>query len=322
MGETTRDGGVEFDDLRARFRAAIEVRGLSVAEAAKRAGIAYSTLAAFLTGKYTGDNARVAQQAELWLRTLEEETIARAALPVLPTFVPTPSAAAFLDVLGHAQYVPDLVVITGGAGVGKTSACLEYQRTHPNVWLLTGEPSCASSHAMLEYLCEIIGINENAPSRRSRAIVRRVTGSNGLIIVDEAQHLTSQALDQLRTLHDKGGIGLALVGNEEVYTRLDGGARKAQFAQLFSRVGMRIQRVRPLARDVDALLDAAAIAGAAERKLLRAVAAKPGALRGMAKTLRVAHMLAAQDGGTIAERHLTDAWARLSDNAQIAEAVQ
>ncbi len=320
MGETTANGTPEFDALRGRLREAQELRSFALSDVAKRAGVAYATLAAWLTGKYAGNNARVAQSVEVWLNSLADETSARAALPLLPGFVQTPTAQAILDTLAHAQFVPDLVVVTGGAGVGKTTACRQYQATHPNVWLLTAEPACASAYAVLEYLCDLLCVDEGAPNRRSRAVARRITGTQGLVVIDEAQHLTTAALEQLRAVHDKSSVGLALVGNAEVFARLDGGGRKAQFAQLFSRVGMRLNRNRPLAADVDALLEAASITGAPQRKLLRMVAAKPGALRGMSKLLRVAQMLAASDGVDMEARHLSEAWERLSGGQQIAEA--
>jgi DNA transposition AAA+ family ATPase len=317
MGDTTSE---EFDPLRARVRELAAQRGMTFADVSRLSGVAYATCYAFMNGKYSGQNARVAEKLDTWLTSIQEQTQARANAGALPSYVHTPTAAAFTGVLLHAQSVPDLVVITGGAGVGKTTAAREYQLRHPNVWLMTCEPACGSTHAMLEHLCETMGLSENATNRRSRAIIRRVTNASGLIIVDEAQHLATQALDQLRTLHDKAGVGLALLGNEQVYSRLEGGGRRAEFAQLFSRVGMRIARARPLASDVDALLDAAGVEGKAERKLMRAVAAKPGALRGMSKTLRVAMMIASvENSETLTEQHLSDAWNRLSDHAQIGE---
>ena len=253
MGETVTP---EHDPLRARLRDVVTTRNIGMPEAARLSGVAYATLNAWLNSKYAGNNGRIAEQVETWLSNLDEQAQTRAAGPVIPGFVATPTAAAFLRVLEHAQYVPDIAVVTGGAGVGKTTGCQEYRRTHVNCWIVTGRPSRASVHSVLEAVCEVLGINEPSVSRRTGAIVKKLTGSGGLLIIDEAQHLTSAALDELRSVHDLAGIGLALVGNEDVYARLDGGGRKAQFAQLFSRVGMRIARARPLAGDVDALLDA------------------------------------------------------------------
>jgi DNA transposition AAA+ family ATPase len=305
--------GPEMDALRAEVRTAMETRNISTPQAAKQIGLGYSTLQAFMAAKYSGDNWKIAELLRKWLHSLAAAAERRTIVPSATPFVATPTALAFLDVLEHAQFVPDLVIITGGAGVGKTTAAEEHQRRQPNVWLMTAKPSVSSTSAVLDAICEALTVTETVASRRNRALIRRLTGTQGLLIVDEAQHLTTQALDELRSIHDEAKIGLALMGNHEVYARLEGGSRKPQFAQLYSRVGMRIARPRPLAGDVEALLEAAQIEGVDERKLLRTIAAKPGALRGMAKTLRVAGILAASDGDAVTRQHLVDAWARISD---------
>lgn len=310
----------EFDPVRADLRTAMAQMKISGAEAARRSGIAVATLSAFLAGTYNGRNDRVADDVRKWLGTLAERAETQARTLTLPGFVETPTAQAFLAALQHAQFVPDMVTITGAAGVGKTTACREYQRAHANVWLITGIPSASSTHAVLEMICAGIGVTENAANRRNAAIVRRVRGSEGLLVIDEAQHLASQALDELRSIHDAAGIGLALVGNESVFAKIDGGGRKGQFAQVFSRVGMRVSRNRPLRDDVEAMLDAAGVRDGGARKLLRVIAGKPGALRGMSKTLRVAHMLATEEGAAINEQHLSAAWTRLSAEDRIGEA--
>jgi len=312
--------GPEMDALRDEMRVALDTYSVTVPDAAKRMGVGYSTLSAWMGGKYSGDNGKIAAEVRKWLAAQAAAADRRAAMPALPTFIVTPTASAFLDGLEHAQAVPDLVTISGGPGVGKTLACQEYARTHQNVWIVTGRPSVSSTHAILETICYALGLREATVSRRNAAVVRRVMGTQGLLIVDEANHLTTPALDELRSIHDEARIGLALVGNEEIYGRLEGGGRRAEFAQLFSRVGMRMRRARPLAADVNALLDAAGVSGDAERRLMRAIAAKPGALRGAAKTLRIAQMLANADGVALNVAHIGTAWARLSDSAPVAEA--
>lgn len=319
MGDTT---STEFNPQRERLRAVLAQRSMSVADASRLSGIAMSTLAAWLGGKYTGRNDRIADEVEKWLRGLEEQAQARAIGSMLPQFVTTPTASAFLAVLQHAQFVPDIAVITGGAGVGKTTTCEEYQRTHANVWIFTAEPATRKMSAALDGVCEALGMTWYTPSRRTHEIIKRVRGSGGLLIIDEANHLESEALNQIRTIHDKSGLGIALVGNSEVYARIGGGGRKAEFAQLYSRVGMKLHRGQPLKEDVELLLDAATIDGQPERKLLRAITRKPGALRGLKKVLRVAQMLAAADNiKDPTEKHFSESWKQISDNAPIGESV-
>ena len=303
---------VDHDAVRQGVRDEMARRGLSIASAARVSGTKDSTLGAFLNGKYAGNNDPVARTLKTWLDSLTVEAISRLVVPAA-RFVKTRTADAFMATLGHAQFVPDLVVIAGGAGVGKTTACEQYKRLNPNVWLITGEPSICNTFSVVKYLCDTVGVMETMSDHRSRTLVDKIVGTRGLIIVDEAQHLKTEALEQLRTIHDKAGIGLALVGNERVFSRMDGGGRAAEFAQLFSRIGMRVKRPRPLSQDVEAMLDSNEITGAKERAFLRAVANKPGALRGMVKSLRMARMLAMGDGAeTVAMDHLKLAWGQLS----------
>jgi DNA transposition AAA+ family ATPase len=303
-------------DLRGEVRK-LKEDGKSYADMARESGVAMSTFSAWVGGTYAGNSEAVAGKIARWLDARVAQAQAKQALPAPIGFLPTPTAAAFTGALSHAQFTVDIVVIAGGAGVGKTMACEEYRRTRPNVWLLTGEPCLAASGSMLRELAEVMGINDS-PSRLSRAICARLRDSDGLLIVDEAQHFTTGALDQLRSIHDLAGVGLALVGNETVHARLEGTGRQAQFAQIFSRVGMRLARVRPLARDIAAVIDAWGIAGTRERHLLGVIARKPGALRVLNKVLRVAHMLAGAAGAELGEAHIVAAWNRLA-NTKIEE---
>ena len=63
-------------------------------------------------------------------------------------------------------------------------------------------------------------------------LVEQLAGTNRLIIIDEAQHLTKKTLEHLRSISDETGVGICFVGNEEVYSRLKGSG-KADFAQIF-----------------------------------------------------------------------------------------
>ena len=74
-------------------------------------------------------------------------------------------------------------------------------------------------------------------------IREKLEGTNKVIIIDEAQHLQLRSLEEIRTWADANpitgqqGVGIALIGNTEVYTRMVG-KQEARFAQLFSRIRM------------------------------------------------------------------------------------
>jgi hypothetical protein len=306
----------EIEAIRAQVRALMEAEKLTMVDVAKASGIAYGTFTAWLGKTYAGNNVRVAEQVRRWLESRKAAARAHALAPRAPAFIETPAAEAFFAGFEHAQHMQDLVVITGVPGTGKTSAAEAYRARTPNVWVITGEPTLNSPASLLEELADRIGLHERASGGRriSQAIVRRLAGCGGLLIVDEAQHLPSPALDQLRTIHDLARIGTVLLGNETVYGRIGGGARSAHYAQLSSRVGMRLARNRVTKRDVDMLLDAWNLAGKEERALLHAIARKPGALRNLTKTIRFAHLLAGAAGAeAVTESHIKAAWERLAN---------
>ena len=71
---------------------------------------------------------------------------------------------------------------------------------------------------------------KGTPQALSTRIRDRVEGSKGLIIFDEAQHLSEKAIEEIRSWYDRTGIGIVLQGNAAVLARLDGGTRRAVFA--------------------------------------------------------------------------------------------
>lgn len=308
----------EMEALRDQARAVISGSRMTQASAAKDAGIAYTTFAAWLGGTYTGNNQRVAAEVQRWLTARNARQQTAAAMPVRPGFVLTPTAERILPVMAYAQAAPDISVIVGAAGVGKTTALNQYKAQTPNVWLATMTPSTAGVSPMLRELCIEMGLDTRNAGELARAIERKARASGGLIIVDEAQHLSRPALEQLRSIHDRAGIGIVLAGNPAVLGRLEGD-RKAEFAQLFSRIGMKLTLTRPKAGDVTAILDAWGVTDTDESKLLATIAGKPGALRGLDKCMVLATMVAAGSGRGRSVDDIRQAWAQLDPQSLTAQ---
>jgi DNA transposition AAA+ family ATPase len=283
--------------VRTAIREAAAEDGLSLATIARRAGVKPSTFNAWLHGTYKGINATISRSAHVFLRSRAAQAAVQVEARPRTPFVMTPSAEAFMHLLEQAQFECDMVTLTGEPGVGKTTAIRQYQALHSNVWILTGEPGMKSPYVVLEHLDELFKLCES-PSRRSRAIATFLRGRQGLLIIDEAQNLGLPALDQLRVFHDQPEVrvGLALVGHPDARNRMLNGGPSGKFAQLDSRFGMHMKRASPLASDVAAMLDAEGIADEDQRKLLRAAASKPGALRRMDRMLRLARQLARGEG--------------------------
>jgi DNA transposition AAA+ family ATPase len=286
--ENTRDLRAEIAALQARDTK------LTQSEIARLSGIGSSRLNRWLKGLYEGDNQSLESDLARWIDAYNVRLIESRALPTAPAWVSTPSGAKVLAALGYAQVAGDISLVYGGAGLGKTSTILEYERTNPNVWIATMTPASATVVPALEEIALALGLRElpGGAARIQRAIIARLRGTHGLLVIDEAQHLGVAALDEVRALHDATGLGIALVGNESVYARMTGGNRAAYLDRLFSRIGKRVRLVRASRDDIDALIDAWALKTKDCRQALHDIAGKPGGLRGLTKVMRLASMFA------------------------------
>src|SRR3546814_13135096 len=79
-----------------------------------------------------------------------------------------------------------------------------------------------------------------------------------------------------------------------------------------------VTQTRPKPDDMCALIKAWGVTNADEIRLLKAIAAKPGALRAMTKVLQLTTMLAAGAGAERNIRHIKAAWNRHTATAEAA----
>ena len=284
------ENGAGGDETRAQVHRAITAAlrdGMTQATLAKQTGLSAPVLSQWLKGNYKGDQTGVQAKLAAWLES--NAAGLAVALPSVPTWVNTPTAAAIEKALVFARSSPSIAVIYGVAGAGKTTAIRRYAHTTPNVWIVTATPATSSMAAVLRQIAAVLELPGGYRNfELSRDIVRRLVGARGLLVIDEAQHLTLPALEQVRSIHDAAGVGVALCGNESVYSRLSGGTRRAEFAQLFSRAAPKLRLTSPQAGDVAAILEAWGVTGAAELKFAQQIASLPGGLRGLVKTLEQA----------------------------------
>lgn len=309
---------VEIEAIRIEANSIVDSEYGNKTAAAKEAGVAPATFSAFLAKTYTGRNDRVAADVRIWLASRQEQKRASTGLPQARGFIATRISKRIDEVLRWAQIGPDIAVVACGAGVGKTTTCEHYQASNRNVWMATMHPASSGVNTMLKAVALSMGIIQQNNTQLMHSIGDKARGTNGLIIIDEAQHLESKSLDQVRAIHDLYGVGIALVGNESVYSRLEGGrGRGSEFAQLFSRVGMRFSKARPYAEDACQLIAAWDITEKKAVTFLKAISSKPGALRVLDKTLRLATMLAHGEKKPVDLTHLQSAYSRLSDTGSL-----
>ena len=305
---------LEGDALRKKIGGILNT-GISQAKIAREINISRTVFSRWMLGKYLGSNLNLEKAIRRWLGDRDDTQRPKTLKKI--DYLPTLTAKKILSALTYAHKAKDIAAIYGGAGLGKTTAIKYYAANNPRTWVVTATASSSNSNAILNKIAITLGIHNTSrwTSRVELEVMERLGTAQGFLIIDEAQHLDYKALDTIRALHDEAEMGMALVGNELVYSRLTGGQgiRAAYLAQLFSRVGKRLHLVRPTAEDVDTLCDHWEL-GRAERAFLKKISKKAGALRGVVKTHRLAAILAEGEGVRLEQRHLALAWNDLCGN--------
>lgn len=293
-----------------RVREIIDSEDLSQQAVAKEAGISAATLNQWLSGRYTGDVEAVTGKMEKWLASREPSLGPAKSVFEIPRWIEIPTARRLLKALDYIRILFDIAIIYGGAGLGKTKTLERFAEMFPNVWIVTMSPATAGVCAALEEIALTLGLRgiPGRAARLQREIVRRLKGTRGVLIIDEAQHLMTSSLEAIRSIHDASETGLVLCGNELIFSRLTGGARLATFAQLYSRVGVRVALRKTSLGDVKAICAALGIEGAKETRFLYEISQKPGGLRSIMKTMQLAYVMASGEGATASMRHLEMAW--------------
>lgn len=213
----------------------IQKTGKKQVEVAAELGLSGAAVSSFLAGSYKTPHT-IIQRVEELSRLHEKKAVS----PKEPEFAETSVSRLVFNTISYAHLRGTVAVVYGDAGVGKTCAIREYMKRERLALVITISPTYASITGVNELIAEQLGVRERVSRKITREIISKLKNSGRVLVVDEAQHLTVRALNHLRCLADESGIGIALIGNEEVYSKLRGTGR-ADFAQLFSRIGMRKQ---------------------------------------------------------------------------------
>lgn len=285
--------------------------GWSKAEIARRAGVPEGTFSQWASGKYPGTLSNVNVQVSKWLDAFEESSSLADAIPTSPEFVKTTTGVDVYNVLLYAQVTAGFTIITLPSGFGKTTAARHFCRTRPHAWMATISPHTKTVHGLLVELAAELEVLEHNPARLVRAIGRRLSrvGEGSLLIIDEAQNLLPEAINQLRHFVDVYKCGVCLIGNEETAIAFvkDKGSVSSR-AQVATRIDRRLTGGKHTPKDAETLIAAWGIEEANSIKFLMNIASKPGALRNIDRTIKAAQMLALGEEAQLSQAHLVAAW--------------
>ncbi|MEL6503461.1 MAG: AAA family ATPase [Pseudomonadota bacterium] len=307
-GRTERDVK-RWGLLTARVRDVALRNKWSKSQTAKRCGIPNGTFSQWYGAKYLGRLDETNRKVGIWLDSLEESEALLSSFAQGPGHLDLKITQEVHQVLMLAHQMSKIVTITLKAGLGKTAAAKRYTELHTHAWRVVASPHIKTPHAMLVDLVSALGIVQHHPAKLARSVGEWFQAKGGpcLLIIDEAQHLSDETINQLRLFSDEYGCGLALVGNDEIYTTLSANRGKAK-AQLRRRIMRQLKRDRPYEEDVQKLIDGWKVEEPAARKFLSGIAQKPGGLDNVSTTLQFASILAAGDGSGLTRDTVDYAW--------------
>lgn len=212
----------------------ISSRGISQSTVARGIGRSTATINQYLQGKYNGDVETLDKLAAAWLQTQQErENDTRTQL----NYTYTATAQRLEEVLRLAHVEGETVVIYGQAGLGKTSALEAYVKRNPDAIMIDSDPSY-SAKVLLSSMAIALGVESRGSLHQLiEELIKKLKNSGRIILVDEAENLPLRALECLRRIHDKTGVGLVLAGMPRLLVNLRGS--KGELKQLYSRVAFK-----------------------------------------------------------------------------------
>lgn len=305
-----------IEEQRAWLKGYRKETGLSWSELQKRTGT-NSSLSQFGGESGKGYNGKELPLAEAVLRYREllaarDTTFIDA--PQIPGFFETQTSEEVFGLL-HWGLRGRMVGAPLGSGCGKSTACEEFQRRYPNVYIIDLFKSQGSQGAMQNKVLAVLGMENTsgAAATLSEMICARLKQMHRpLLIFDEAQHLTTSALEEIRGWHQATGAGMAFFGDKRLYNLIFHGKGKDDIPQFRRRIRMMRVRLQPYAQDVAAL---AAAWNVHERRMiveLERVAQTPGALGLATEVLEAAAMFASAEQKPMDLGHLQEAVADIT----------
>jgi DNA transposition AAA+ family ATPase len=208
----------------------------------------------------------------------------------------------------------ELGLVTGEPGVGKSSAARRYAAKTATAHLVTMSPASSALVPSLARIGSAVGAYASATGACawSDAIRTVLTYDPDphVLLIDEAHHLSDQSVEEVRAIFDAARVGVVFIGSRELRERWSG----KRWAQLTSRVFLRIDLEGPQAEDIDAICSALQIEGKRSRTLLLRAASRPGGLRLVRKVADVAARLAGP-GSIVTAEHVEKALASRGEMA-------
>jgi len=226
----------------------------------KAAAVNDSTLNTVLRGKYVSSPTKFIKKMldaiRLW-DMREEEGVHDC--PFVETSVYRTGIAA----CKRAHLYRNFSVLSAFVGTGKTRGLKRYAASNSNVILIEATPDMNASVLVSELVQQTGAVvhktnkySAGTKAEKTAAIINALKGSDSLLILDEADTVSTATLEYARRISDKANIGVVLSGTEKLQPLIKD--PQGRFGQISSRVGFWPPVIKGITQgDSDALATAA-----------------------------------------------------------------
>lgn len=243
---------IEINNIREQLRSIIENDGYSISAIARSQDISASSLSLFLADKYTGNNEKIAKGLQTFINRLAEKK----KRPIHENeFQLTRNSKRIMEVCRICHVEAEIGVVYGPAGLGKTITARKYAADTAGAVYVEVDPSFSAQSLIKELHKRLGGDGKGSLYDLFQDIISRLSASQRLVIVDQAEILPRKGIELLRAINDKAGVGVVLLGMDTLRNTIKGA--RAEFAQLYSRIGISIRLKEFEDNDVEMIVNSA-----------------------------------------------------------------
>lgn len=211
--------------------------GVSQAELCRLTGVPEQVMSPLRKGTYTGKLEKYFGMLENYFEV--KEAAGKNYKPV--KYAPISTSNLAYQTIRNIQIMGGFGIVVGDPSIGKTKAVMKYAEDNLTSCIAITAGVCISTkRAVLKEMALKLNIPiKQAVDDLYRCIIAKLHDGM-LIVVDEAQHLTYDAIESLREISDyfdaiDQTCGVVLVGNNGIVERMEGAKTKGNYPQTNNR---------------------------------------------------------------------------------------
>ena len=264
-----------------------------------------TTLFRCLTGTY---------QAESWAKPLAKirayrKGVEKHSRAVEKKFAMNRQAQRVFGALDFALTQSTMVSLEGEARMGKTEAAKQWvEQRGPGRAVMIECPVIGSPIAVLKEIARKVGLSHKEKRQNMARRIGNAFSSDRVLVIDEAGRMfpkgkgSPEALDEIRSIHDRTGCGIALLVTRADVKKLTESAYMV--GQLIGRIDLPAMLPEFEQNDVDVIVNQFGKFSKPIRQKLYRVATQPGRLGAMLSILKTANRFALKNREEITDKHV------------------